>query len=489
MKFDTERLLYRRQYILGPRFLVNRGGWKCLQIGDDLFATVHPDLETAQAYGNGMQLTLLGFLIDPFHPEYSNREVLQHISETASCFDEVIEAAERYGGRWIIICHDGARVRMFHDPCGLRQIFYTKKGGGLWCGSQPAILVDSLNGSFEQDEAALELVNSPQFDQTERAWPGDGTIYKSIKHLLPNHYLDVTEGQVVRYWPRKKLEPTSLDRAVQTAAAILRGSLAGAARRYELMMPVTAGWDSRTLLAVSREMQESIFYYVCQLSSLTSESPDIRIPSRLLPRLGLDFRVVACEDSMDPRFREVMSKSVTMARDLPKTFTIYHHYKHSQGKLNVCGNASEVARKSTHLTYRKKFSGRLLAKYSGYKGIRYVTSQYEKWLRDTEPVAAQYNLHVFDLFYWEQRMGNWGAMYPAEQDIAIEEFCPFNNRTLLEALLSVDVKYRVTPNCLLYQELIRHMWEGVLSEPINPLSLRGRVKRSLNNIYQRYVLR
>ena len=35
-------------------------------------------------------------------------------------------------------------------------------------------------------------------------------------------------------------------------------------------------------------------------------------------------------------------------------------------------------------------------------------------------------------------MGNWGTMYQAEQDIAIEEFCPFNNRKLLMILLSVD---------------------------------------------------
>ena len=45
--------------------------------------------------------------------------------------------------------------------------------------------------------------------------------------------------------------------------------------------------------------------------------------------------------------------------------------------------------------------------------------------------AKANNISILGLFCWEQRMGQWHALYQYEQDVAIEEFCPFNNKGLL----------------------------------------------------------
>ncbi|MBJ3793540.1 hypothetical protein I8J38_34180, partial [Bacillus sp. OA1] len=86
---------------------------------------------------------------------------------------------------------------------------------------------------------------------------------------------------------------------------------------------------------------------------------------------------------------------------------------------------------------------------------------------------------ILDLFYWEQRMGNWGTMYQAEQDIAIEEFCPFNNRRLLIALLKLEKEYRQGPEHIIYKKMINSLWPETLSEPINPLNFKAQVKKQI----------
>jgi hypothetical protein len=45
-KYDIRKLLFRRQFILGPFFIESLSDWKRLKIGETIFLTVHPDLGT-----------------------------------------------------------------------------------------------------------------------------------------------------------------------------------------------------------------------------------------------------------------------------------------------------------------------------------------------------------------------------------------------------------------------------------------------------------
>jgi hypothetical protein len=70
-------------------------------------------------------------------------------------------------------------------------------------------------------------------------------------------------------------------------------------------------------------------------------------------------------------------------------------------------------------------------------------------------------------------MANWGTMYPFEQDIVLEEFCPFYNRNMLLSILRVNAKRRRLPEAHFFKDLIKSMWEEALKEPINPLGVVG----------------
>ena len=86
---------------------------------------------------------------------------------------------------------------------------------------------------------------------------------------------------------------------------------------------------------------------------------------------------------------------------------------------------------------------------------------------------------LIDLFYWEQRLGNWGSLYPFEQDIAIEENCPHTNKNLILSLFRIPIKKRSYPKCVFIYNLIKTLWPETLSEPINPVGPLGKINKNI----------
>jgi hypothetical protein len=102
----------------------------------------------------------------------------------------------------------------------------------------------------------------------------------------------------------------------------------------------------------------------------------------------------------------------------------------------------------------------------------FAVKHFKKWLLQTTETATRHNVNVMDLFYLEQRMGNWYAMSQMEWDIAQEVFEPFNCRNLIAIFLSVADKYKRQPENRLYRMLIKELWPDVLNAPINPAPFR-----------------
>jgi hypothetical protein len=192
------------------------------------------------------------------------------------------------------------------------------------------------------------------------------------------------------------------------------------------------------------------------------------VPRRLSRSLGLDFAVVEPPPASE-EFLAAYRREHVIPRVVPKTDSIFHHYAqhYSEDVVNVNGNGGEVARCRYGYT-RRRVSLDMVCQCTPYgRKSEYVNEQLKKWYEDAVPFAEEQGFCVLDLFLWEQRMGHWGAMFPFEQDIAVEEVTPFNNRGLLRTLLSVDGRRRKAPSYPFYRRLIADMWPEALSEPVD----------------------
>jgi len=111
----------------------------------------------------------------------------------------------------------------------------------------------------------------------------------------------------------------------------------------------------------------------------------------------------------------------------------------------------------------------MLLRYSGYGYESPVIERaIREWLADTRAFARQQRISILDLFYWEQRLGNWGALGMAEMDIAIEQISPYDNGELLGLMLAAPAALRKGPRYQLFERICRVLAPETLGEPINP---------------------
>jgi hypothetical protein len=476
---DDSRLLYRSQFILGPRFVDTFASWQRFTIRGPLHLTVHPDLNVCCVTHKAKTILLLGFILDPENPHASDREILNAFMPHLGSSTEFFMQTARFGGRWVLIVYDGSTVVLFHDAAGLRQVFYTDVGSTqqLWCASQPATLAEILGLHVDGD--AQDFITSPEIQRNrEYWWPGDSSLYKEVKHLLPNHSLDLETGHCCRYWPNRNLPRLSLDTVVETCSSMLRGLVAGAVNRFNLVVSLTAGLDSRLVLAACHGIQDQLSYMTLkQIHNSINNETDIIIAASLLRRLRLRHDLVVSVPKDDDLFLRIFNQNVTMAHEIwsHDALAIFDFYHYS--KVTITGSVSEAARFYYRLPphMKQKLSGEHLALLTRMGSHPFAVNHFNKWL---EGIGEIYNVDILDLFYWEQRAGNWLAMCQLEFDIAWKDiFTPYNCRRLLMGMLSADEIYRRPPQYELYKKMISTLWPEVLVEPINPHRVQTRIQR------------
>jgi hypothetical protein len=496
-----DKLLFRRQFILGPHYIERLTSWQNRKINDSMFLTVHPDLQIRQTSWEGKSITLLGYILDPDNPELNDLDIINRLICEVERADNILRSTDNLGGRWILVFDGGKDLRLFHDATGCRQVHYTTdQSQGMWCASQPGIIAEQLN--LEMDEDALSnFINSPACkERIEYWWPGDSSPFKEIRLLLPNHYIDLNTGECHRFWPSERLGYISYEEALNTSCKTLKGLIKSAYNRFDLAVAVTGGWDSRLLLAATREMSESVFYYTLMYNrfyDLTEESPDIRTPAILLPKLGLKHNIIRCPSHADKEFKEIYKRNVTTAHDAWVAITqgIYQYYP--QNTVCMKGVVSEIARcyPPYRLKFFEKLNGTTLARLTDMGKNPFAIKQFEMWLSNAREAAEKCHINIGDLLLLEGKLGSWYAMNQLEWDIAQEVFEPFNCRNLIEIFLKVDEKYTRQPANRLHKRIIIEFWPDVLREPINPtpFGLRPAIKKLLvrANVYhvvQRYIL-
>ena len=483
-----EKALYRNQFILGPTFIDEFSSWKRAKIRNSICLSTHPDLNVYQAIQDDKSITLIGYIVDPDRSNASDRDIVNDLISKISNFDALLDHSGKFGGRWILIIDDGEQIRLFHDAVGLRQVFYTDTDctTDLWCASQPRLIADRLN--LRVDPIAVDFISSFGQRNSEYWWPGDSCPYKEIKHLLPNHYLDFKVGSSHRYWPNGPLKNLSLNEATGKTATIMLGLLESMANRYDLAVSLTAGWDSRLVLAAAKGIRDRVSYVTVKQGRMTNNHPDITIPSLLMSKFGLRHDIVESPAVMDEQFMPVFNRHVSFAHEVwgPDAQAIMEYSSHR--KVAVTGSASEAARCFYGPMPKRRMTPQSLSARVGMGNDPFAVRSFEKWLKG---IPDTFNYNLLDLFYWEQRGGNWLAMCQSEFDIAWRDiFTPFNCRNLLMNMLGVEENYRKPPKYELYTEVMLQLWPEILSAPINPhkqKNMSAMLKSSLRNQLRRYT--
>ena len=467
---DSDRLLFRRQFLLGPDCPTGLEGWHRRKITNECHLSTHPDLEVTHIVSGDNSLTLLGFILDPDNPAASNFDILRNLlcADWSSGNPATLTAG--FGGRWAMVAHDRTRTILFHDATGMRQVYYCRAPIDdtriVHCGSQPRLIAELLG--FTPDPAAIEYNLTRGSDDLEVYWmPGDVSQYSEIRALLPNHQLDLRTGTTTRYWPTQKLQAMDYQQAVSEGVRLLRGLMDSARRRYPLSIAMTAGWDSRLMLALTADFAAEVHFFTLVYPGSGEGSRDVNVPSRLLQKLGMKHHLIRYPERIDTSFKDVFKRNSSAIQnaycaDAQAMYDIY-----PPDRLCVTGDVAEIVKNyyGTFNAGSTSISAPELARLCKIGDHPFGVAALQAWISDLIQPGP---IGVLDLFCWEQMAGRWQAHIRAEYDIVQESFAPLNCRKLLLTLLASDEMHRTPPDFNLFRGLIETLWKEVLTIPINP---------------------
>jgi len=465
---------YRNQYIVAKRCLKNQINSQLIKNfntvefeGLDVY--VHIDLNCTVSLKDNVKILLIGFILDPFNPDKSNANIINRISNKYDKLNDLIKEFQSFSGRFVALIKTIDDFVVFGDACHLRQIYYSIDKNNIAFTSSPKLFFDFFSLDISLNNKILKVISHPEYLKREGAWFGDTYLDERLKKLLPNHFLDLISLKANRVPVYDTYNFIDENQSIEFASNLLVGTFDSILNRFKPIQGLTAGWDSRLLLAASKRHSERIKYYVFnQLGSLNN---DAIISSQISKKLGVPFETILVDSSnLTDEYSNLLKSGYLYPLLLPKLANIqYHYYKrYSNDTININGNASGIAT-CVYGFSKNVIPLKMLLYYSGYLDkITYFCDEIGKWYPSALEYSKQTRIPLLDLFYWEQRMGNWGSIFPYMQDMAIEEITPFNNKDLLLSLLKIEPKNRLGIENKTYRRIMQILWPEVLLFPFNP---------------------
>ncbi|MDJ0690121.1 MAG: hypothetical protein QNJ41_16615 [Xenococcaceae cyanobacterium MO_188.B32] len=445
------------------------------------------------------EILLIGYIIDPQNPQDSNEEIINHIVQQCPTEKLFFQKIQTLSGRYVLIYKNKLSFIVTGDACNLRQIYYNLSNNHTVLTSSVQMFLTYYDYAAEISQLKKDFINDPIYKQKESAWYGNKSIDDRLYKLLPNHSIDLNNKEVKRIPLYSPTQFSSEDDIIDFVSIMLKGTFASLIKRHKLIQALTSGLDSRILLAAAKEFTDEIQFYVFHHNDHPPYPPNVWVSQSLAQKLKLNHAVIK-PDKIRPEFLKAYKKEHVIPRILTKTDHIQYFKDHYSDPniINISGNASAMSK--CHYGYtNKEISLDMLLFFSGHHLSKntFVRQELAEWLKDASQYSKEYGIPVLDLFYWEQRMGNWGALQSFEKDMAIEEVCPFNNTSIHTSLLQVKPSRRASPDYKFFRRLLQNLWPETLIEPINPYNnklqgviktLRGRIKRNAHLKYAMYQL-
>jgi hypothetical protein len=482
---EIQKLKYRRQYIITPETVECPFFFKKVAITTEYTLWCHIDLNVCHYSENNSKLIIIGDIFDYSGDLKNNQEIAKSLFD--SDFKVILRKIFRYTGRYVVIFSGNNDLYLCTDTTASRKIFYADINRKFWAASQPHLLAGVLRLDPTKDPSKYAYYHSKDFLRLYNSNIGNTTYYDEIFQVIPNHCLvkkQGSESKVVRYWPDSAIVRKNVDDIVPVCSEIIKGYMTNILSRYEVMLPLTAGKDSRILLAASLEFRERIYYYVNKING--DDHVDITVPKAVADAIGLDFNVLEPKPGIDSGFRQVYFENNPFAseRALP---LIYNYYINFSDRVNLPGNTGSAGIEHYHNMVKKNVRPADLANMAGVNKYKFACDVFEKWHSETKEACYNSGLELKSLLYWEHRLTNGIYQMQMDKDIAQEEVNPFNSREFVSNILSAEKKYLMSPNYILHKKILGNIYAPAMLLPLNP-SFKNRVLGMLNSTRISYPL-
>jgi len=391
----------------------------------------HPSLPITHVYvANGSHIGwIIGYSITP-SGDFCPSQLCFPVDLHEPNQEKIIETnLYEIGGRFAAIFFTDSFSRFYLDPSGLLATVYSENIPLV--ASTPS-LIDS-NG-HDWDEEIIKILRMPN---SGLWYPSGLTPKKNVARLLPNHFLDLSNWKSVRHWPKspKDLVQGKKEDLVKTIFHALKYNISSVTNHYPLHISITAGRDSRMLLASILENREKILFVTFSCSSV-----DSHIAKKIVYKYGLNHIFIDSE-YFNTNQREDWLYRTGYCSSPSGSIGYLPHLDANRALLNGIGG--EVGR-SFYWRQRDKTKKYIDAKELLHRCHIPADGKILKKMQDWLLEVADFNVYaILDLMYLEQRLGCWAAPEQYGGDnCSISMLSPFSDRKIFESMLRLPIEYR-----------------------------------------------
>lgn len=481
------------------------GTWNEMQVGK-LTLLVHPKQRYFCRSDNEIDTLLIGHAYNPFTMVSDENSILKKLSENYSEKALIEPDSEFWNninqltGVFTIALLSEDETIIIGDASGMQTTFYGIVNGHTYVSSHTNLIGDLC--SLQWDPYIKRLTDYRFFPLLGNTLPGDLTQFREIKRVIPNHYVRIKNNEVsVKrfYWPAKQHK--SHKEIVEEVSELLHNNMQLITQKWQRpAISLTGGCDSKTTLACANGLYNK-FAFFSYISS-DSEKVDAEAAAKICNDLCIQHRIYTIPDVDQPgaaEVKEILNWNTGNIR--------YSHPNDVRKRLffadiddfdvEVKSWASEIGRSY----YSKRFNGR--TDFGDMPTPRKCTTLYKfflhdrKLVKDTDAVFKEYLDKYFERadknpvewqeqFFWEFRVPSWnGLVITGEHRYSFDITIPYNNRRILELLLSAPINDRI--NDSIYCDIRAKMNPAIDQTGIAVTNLKHTKKREkAENLY--YVL-
>jgi hypothetical protein len=454
----------------------HQDGWWVGTLGDQGLPVV--PICTADAMQMGW---LVGHGIDGNGELISEKCIVPVQAAAASIMEDVEEYLYTLAGRWVAVVLTAGGSR-----------FYVDAGASLsavYCPEQHVVCSSiSLVPRRESTRNHEELVRVLDIPAQDRWYPFALTPRVDVHRVLPNHYLDLATWKTVRHWPAGQPTLMSSDQVgaqVERVAARIESTISAVVRHGPTTMSLTAGRDSRVLLACARDVCHGIEFVTSRIPDPKAKL-DCDIASMIARKHGLKHENLEWVEAGEEDIKEWLYRtgSCVAGRTMRGVRTGKRRPVPAIGITGLMGEVGRAFYWRSGDDEAARFSAGELVERLHLPVADQIIRECDQWLAN---VPCDNAFTVLDLLYLEQRVGCWGSPQLYGHVRGLFHVWPFDHREIVDAMIRLPVEYRMRQR--LASDLIRSRWPELTKYPFNRYpGLRGflpRVARKLKRIVRR----
>ncbi len=504
---SLRNLLFPRGFLLTNDNKVNAADYPFYNnwISYDFFEyrfLVHPNQKYFSLQTENVGMTLIGHAYNPLTNESSEDVLLRNaIDLYCKNEDSFTEYFNQWSGSFALFVFYGGCIRIYGDAAGMYTVFYGVHKNNFYCSSHTNLLGDVCELQF--DPYVEKLINYKFYHLFGKALPGDISPYLEFKRLIPNHFTEYKNKSLIvsRFFPTDKNSLVCLpyEEIVNRSAEILSSSMRLIYQKWnKCAISLTGGCDSKTTLSCANGVYDKYNYF--SYISSDSEAVDAEAAEKICCMLGLKHHTYNISEkyedfkNIDAIAKIMEYNSGNIGKNNPNDIRKRAFFlERDDFDVEVKSWVSEIARAYYHKRFNKtKFPKSLTPEYATtlYK----VFFNDRKLIHCTDKIFAEFlekyyinddflRIPWYDMFFWEFRMSSWnGLVITGEQQICFDITIPYNNRCLLQLMLSTPVSYRVEDT--VHKDIIKLKNKDIANSNISVVNVKHTKNRAkLERLY------